>query len=554
MDIRNAKPKSKPGKNAKVAVLDFETDPFKYGRDPKPFAGCLYAPELGHLTLWGPDCVAKIIAIIRNLPGEWIIYAHNGGRFDFFFLYSSLENPLLIINSRIVEARIGQHFLRDSFAILPVPLASFEKGKIDYSHMESGVREQHKQEIITYLESDCTNLYELVSKFVAQFGPKITIGSTALSRLQKIHPQRFIRDPEKAEEHDIRFRDFYYGGRVQAFEGGVIRGRFKVFDVNSMYPAVMKNYMHPHGANYIEPQSVSFDVSGNLRGFTVSPFFIDFEGGATHLPFKERDGTLSFTRREGRFTVTGHEFKVAYAAGFVRVDKVNRVIVAQGRQSFGEFVDACMTEKIDAEKRGDKAGRLFAKLLANSSYGKFATNPRKFKEYHIETLGEWNHPEGAGWEVTENNGHFRLWARAVPTDKGWKDVAIAASITGAARAEMLKAILNAKRPLYCDTDSLICANVKGIRIDPLEIGAWKSEAEGDLVAIAGKKLYCVTLKGEPVKWASKGAVLTPAEIIKIASGGTVSYRRDAPSYDVAGNTRFLVREIRSTLDKTKKRP
>lgn len=532
---------------SKLAVIDFETDPFKAGREPKPFAGCFYMPETGPITVWGEKAAEKIHAVIRGFQEPLLIYAHNGGRFDFFFLYPWLENPLLIINSRIVEAKMGIHTLRDSFAILPVPLASFEKTQIDYSLMEAGRRERHKKEIIEYLESDCVNLYNLVSQFVEKFGPRITIGSTALRELTRIHPQRFIRDPVKAEDHDNRFRRFYYGGRVQAFEGGIVKGRFKVFDVNSMYPGVMKNYVHPCGSNYITPASVKFTRQGDLVGFPTSAWFIDFEGAATHLPYKDAKGALHFGHATGRFTVTSHEFKVAYAAGFVRVDKVYEVLVAVGKQNFAKFVDDTMAEKIAAEKRGDKAGRLFAKLLANSAYGKFATNPRKFKEYHIETLGEWNHPEGDDWEVIENNGIYRLWAKPVPSEKGWKDVAIAASITGASRAELLRAILQAKRPIYCDTDSLICEGLRGVKLDAMEIGAWKTEAEGDTCAIGGKKLYALFKDGEPVKFASKGAVLTPREIYRVSRGETVTYAREAPSYDVAGNARFITRDIRSTL-------
>jgi hypothetical protein len=560
--MAKSKVSAKPPRNAPVAVLDFETDPFLAGREPRPFAAGFYSIETGLILLWGDDAAAQLLAVIKGLSRPHVIYAHNGGRFDFFFIYPWLQNPLLIINSRIVEARLGAHWLRDSFAILPVPLASFEKRTIDYSKMERRVREKHKAEILEYLGVDCTSLFRLVSGFVGKFGFKITIGSAALSALQREHPQQFIHEPEKAEAHDVRFRPFYYGGRVQAFASGIVKAPFKVYDINSSYPNVMEKYTHPHGSNYLEVVNPQITRDGSLARFSKDrPFFIEFTGTATELPWKDKRGGLHFTEHTGTFTVPSHEFKVAHAAGLVKIHSIQRVLVPQGTQNFSAFVAFWNATKIEAEKAKDAAMRLFAKLLLNSAYGKFATNPRKFMEWHIETLGEWNRPEGDGWTVDTMTDDYRLWCKPVPTESGWRDVAIAASITSAARAELLKAILRAQGLAYVDTDSLICTRLSGMRMHATELGAWKTEAEGDRLAIGGKKLYALfnsalvgtkDKKGKinrngVVKSASKGAVLNADDIYRVASGLVVEYVRDAPSYSVGGKAKFLRRNIRNTL-------
>jgi hypothetical protein len=54
------------------------------------------------------------------------------------------------------------------------------------------------------------------------------------------------------------------------------------------------------------------------------------------------------------------------------------------------------------------------------------------------------------------------------------------------------------RPIYCDTDSIICEAFGG-NLHDTELGGWKIEAEGDYAAIAGKKLYAVFDNGKGAK-------------------------------------------------------
>ena len=83
-------------------------------------------------------------------------------------------------------------------------------------------------------------------------------------------------------------------------------------------------------------------------------------------------------------------------------------------------------------------------------------------------------------------------------------------------------------------------------MDASTLGAWKTEAEGDLVAICGKKLYAVFADGVCIKKAHKGARLTGEEILRIAKGGTIVYNNPAPAFKLDGSTVFTSRTIRST--------
>jgi hypothetical protein len=526
----------------KLAVVDLETDPFLYGRLPKPFCAGFYDGE-NYAEFWGLDCVAQLMAHIAAQKENLIIYAHNGGKFDFFYMFDYLENPVRIINGRIVEATCGKHLFRDSYAILPVPLKSYEKEDIDYAKMEANVREQHKAEILEYLKSDCLNLYNLVFKFRERFADKLTIGATAIATLKKFHPFTVGN-----KSHDEKFRQFYFGGRVEALETGIIEGLFEVFDVNSMYPDAMKNKLHPTGRRYAYVHAPKLEADCMLKGFKCPFFFIRIIGknrGA--LPQRTKEG-LNFRIPHGEFFTTSHELRVALKYGLFEIEKIVEAYVPHETISFGDYVDTFMEEKIVGKKQKNKTMELFAKLLLNSAYGKFAQNPEKYFDYMIardpsEVL---TLDDADLWELYERHAEFSIWRRKSETE-AYYDVAIAASITSASRANLLEALATSTRPLYCDTDSIICEKFHG-RTSDYELGAWKHEATLTRIAIAGKKLYAgFDASGEVVKLATKGVRLDASEIVRVCSGHSVTWENMAPSFSIANPPKFISRTVKSVL-------
>src|SRR5271154_3046811 len=114
----------------KIAVLDLETDPFEEGIMVAPFLAGFHDGE-ETVLIWHENCIGKMVEYLSKRKEKCLIYAHNGGRFDFFFFLPHLDaKNLRIINGRIVEAFLSGHTLRDSFALMPFPLADFDKDKI----------------------------------------------------------------------------------------------------------------------------------------------------------------------------------------------------------------------------------------------------------------------------------------------------------------------------------------------------------------------------------------------------------------------------------------
>ena len=143
-----------------VAVADLETDPFKKQRVPKVFAAG-WSDHTGTITTkWGTQKVVLDWLTEKIKKYEGIVYFHNGGKFDFLGYIVKHSSEVLygerakVIGGRIVQCRFGSSDVRDSYAILPAKLGSYDKGEIDYAKFEKGEREKHKVEIIEYLVRD----------------------------------------------------------------------------------------------------------------------------------------------------------------------------------------------------------------------------------------------------------------------------------------------------------------------------------------------------------------------------------------------------------------
>lgn len=523
--------------NRELAVIDFETDPFLFGRIPKPFCAGFYSKEK-YVEFWGDSCVTDLVNFLKDSPQKYLIYAHNGGKFDYFFILKHLENPIKIINGRIAKCYLAGHELRDSYSILPIPLSAYVKDKIDYKLFEHNKREKNKVSILEYLKSDCVYLFDLVDKFIDRFGTKLTIGGAAIAELEKLHP--FERTQES---HDLLYRPYYFGGRVEHYKTGVLHGDFKIYDVNSMYPYVMANCHHPTGHYYSQSIRPPVNKFGEIVGYENAEFFFveltcDNFGA---FPSRVKNEPLNFDVPRGTFKVTSHEYRAAVELGLISNVVIERVFKPNQTITFDNFVGVFSKEKIAAKLTKNKTQEIFAKLILNSAYGKFGSNCAEYKDYFIQADLEVKIDEDK-WKLSGTHDcGVNIWEK--PSNvKRYFDVATAASITGAARAVLMRALSLAKNPVYCDTDSIICEGFNG-ELSETKLGAWKLESDGDELAIVRKKIYALKKNGVLVKKASKGALLTDAEIFAIARGAKINWKKDAPSFSLTMGTRFIDRNI-----------
>ena len=544
-------------KQTRIAVLDMETDPFDTGTQAIifPFLAVLYSDDFDPVIIWEENqtlFIEKLIASIENLPDVYTIYAHNGGKFDYMFLLHKLRGFVSFKGRGIMSAKIGKQTLRDSFHIIPEKLASYRKDDFDYTKLTKKRRAKHRDEIIRYCVNDCRYLLDIVKTFVAQHGLKLSIGQAAMAAL-KASGYEVAR---LSDNIDLYMRNYFFGGRVECIVGmGHFVGPYKLYDVNSMYPYAMANYQHPIGKEYVIRR-------GKPGPFTI---FLDIECenyGA--LVCRTPDGETSAGNSRGRFRTSIWEYNVALKYGLIDNVEVIYCVDCDQRSAFDRFViplyeKRMLTKKAlkelepnSREYNETKKDDIFYKLLLNNAYGKFAQNPRRFKESYITEIGE--RPPAAEdfgpLPVIENEAlGYAIWER--PQKRLlFNNVGTAASITGAARSILLEAMCNAVDPVYCDTDSLICRDLHGVEIHGQNLGAWDIEEEYSEVIIAGKKLYaCMRVDGK-IKFRSKGTKINKwDDMLRLLDNQIIETINHAPTLTKAGKQVYIKRQVRATAAK-----
>jgi DNA polymerase elongation subunit (family B) len=595
---QRAAEKARADKLSNIAILDMETDPFDKEKQTavKPFLAVLYRDDAEPVIIWEENneaFVERVIQAIENLPGKFTIYAHNGGKFDYMFLLHRMRGFVSFKGRGLMAAKIGRHEIRDSFHIIPERLANIQKDKFAYEKNYKNVRHKYKDEIIRYCINDCIYLLDVVKKFVAEFGLKLSIGQAAVAELRKSYKVARL-----GENSDAFLRNYYFGGRTECLQG---RGLFtsempghtpyKLFDINSAYPDAMANCQHPIGNQFTvrkgAPNAQTVFIELECRNF-----------GA--LVKRGEDGEISADFDYGVFRTTIWEYQAAIDLHLIEAVKIKWCIDFAERSDFSLFVMPRYEHRQIGKKHlktlqeGTPAyfeaikDDIFDKLVLNNSYGKFAQNPRRFKECYITDPGEIPaiedcssavqqlaslKPEHAQQAIMQEWGRLpamecdRYWVWERPTQHmRFNNVATAASITGAVRATLLRAIALADDPIYCDTDSLICRGLNGVEIHNENLGAWKLERELDEILVAGKKLYAYKVAGVPdghkdrIKVRSKGVQdATWRDLERIVDDDIIEFTNNAPTFgkmksamlmtdhDYSSKRVYMKRNVRATV-------
>ena len=543
-------------------TCDAETDPFLHGRIPYPFIWGLYDGKKFSTF----DKTEKFVNVVREL--DIILYAHNGGKFDFMYLLPFVrETKAQIINGRIVSMFLGRCELRDSFSIIPEPLRNFgDKREIDYTKLENAVRSQHMEEITEYLFYDCKILYDACRTYRIAAGTKKTIASNALAYSKKLGI-----DPGKTNARfDTKYRNFYYGGRTECFFPGTHRN-FKIFDIHSAYPFAMC-HDHATGNDFTRTTDIT-----SLTDEQLCRSFIKIEceaDGCFPKRVKGADGGLLFPQEYDEYNVTGWEYIIARDYGLFKNAKILSIRYTENTINFNEYVQHWYAKKSAIKKEDDPINYTISKIMMNSLYGKLSQNITRYFDYKIVPGGtpicefessikdaticslcglkDMHH----GWTLATEFGNHEIHRRnslfkyKLKYGAEWEarslynNVATGASVTGFTRAHLLRAMCMVGRHnvIYCDTDSLVVKNgadVSGIPLSPA-LGDWELEdACAPVGHFAGKKLYGIKLSSidaktgtNKVKIASKGSKLDYEQLEKIVAGETVEWQSAAPSFSI----------------------
>jgi DNA polymerase type B, organellar and viral len=508
----------------KLATIDCETDPFLYGRVPIPFLWDVFDGER-HYTFRHTSDVVHFLE-----DKHWIVYAHNGGKFDYlmpgFLKGLAAGDKIMVINGRLAKFHMGLCEFRDSVNILPIALRDYQKEDIDYCKLERAVRERYMGEIEHYCRKDTEYLYEIVNGFRETYGDGLTLAGSAMKFWQEFCN---VDAPRSDQSYYNRIAPFYYGGRCECFHVGEINEPFSLADINSAYPYAMMaehpistidDWCKPKKSAEVIPQSL-YQIHADSKGA---------------LPLRGRDGSLTFPHGKNVYFVTGWELLAGLETGTVKLFDVLARVDFTDTINFKKYINHFYEIKQESEKNSQSY--IFSKLMMNSLYGKLAADPSDYSNY---TLLEPDEVLPSGLDHCGDLGDLSVVASDLEEyQMHYFNVATGASITGFVRSFLWRHICKVRegggRVLYCDTDSIAYTGPDSAFKISKELGEWGIDGRFQRGGIGGKKLYAFqrekgTFEKASKEWkkSCKGVDLSPSEIMRVCKGEEVTFNRPAPS-------------------------
>lgn len=415
--------------------------------------------------------------LISNM-GQWymidIINGYKGKRKLHVAIYDSLKKLPFTIK-KIAEA-----------FNLPV-----KKGEIDY-HKKREVGYEITEEEKEYIENDVEILAQALKIQFEEGQTKMTNGADALSDYKEILNKKVFDKhfPVLSFEIDENIRKAYRGGFTwlkDDYKEKVVNGGI-VLDINSMYPFIMSDRLLPYGYPmffegeyesddnyplYIQHIRCEFDLKdGKIPSIQIkdNPFFKSNEylksskGEYVDLYMTNVDLELMFEHY--------HVHEIEYLSGW----KFRGI-----RGLFEDYIDKWI--KVKSENKG--AIRLLAKLMLNSLYGKFASNPEiKGKKPYLKEDGS------NGFTEAETEIRDSVYT------------AMGIFITSYGRDMIIRTSQECYSDIiYCDTDSMHLATDKvpeqiKDRIDPNKLGYWDFEGYYERGKYLRQKTYMHEFKND----------------------------------------------------------
>ena len=368
---------------------------------------------------------------------------------------------------------------RDSYKLLPVSVKALgemsggvTKGNIDYGKIRPVGYSPTNAEL-DYQERDV----RIVSNALHITGvSKLTISSLAFNDWKetltftkkdgsKFKDGSIWRNifPRLTDRDDAAIRSAYRGGFTAVAVGkeGYRSGPGRVYDVNSMYPSILRDEPLPCGR--------PLPYHGGLPddGYWVARATVSFrlkDGGIPCIQLKNTPGyrgsehlksgesvTLSFTNIDYALFRDMYEFELEALHWCYTFDTCTH--------AFDEYINKW--GRVKESSTGVK--RQLAKLHLNSLYGKFGNSPSL----------------GSRTPVMDEDGNVH-YVPGPSTEDEPNYVPLAVFVTAIARDRVIRAALACgDRFLYADTDSLHVEGdyaVDGLDVDDNRLGAWAHES------------------------------------------------------------------------------
>ena len=434
------------------------------------------------------DLVLRISTIARQEKSTLTIYFHNFSRFDGILLLKHLachhkiyKLKALVRNHRLYEIAVysGKKMLfrfRDSLNLLPGKLSSLAKslcpglgpkGSIPHDEICLSNLVSMKDRLLDYMKQDIRLLGGVMLKaqeinwklFNVDIESKITLSSLALSifRMKYYDDSNWpIHIPNRNE--DLFIRRAYYGGHTDTY---IPYGEdLYYYDVNSLYPFVMKEFAMPGGKPVWHNNLVNKDLDslfGFIEAYVECPETIK----RPFLPYRDENNTLIFPTGKFIGVFYSEELKYARDLGYT-VFPLSGYLFEKMDSPFKDFVSKLFESRLEARNAGNDALAFVYKILMNSLYGRLGINPKSTAteisdEKRYKALLR-NSEFIFGDMLSENNYVVSYHTNKTGSDY-WNPpknsaVQLAAAITASARIHMYPYI-SREDSYYTDTDSVV---------------------------------------------------------------------------------------------------
>ena len=220
---------------------------------------------------------------------------------------------------------------------------------------------------------------------------KMTIGSDALSYYKSINKHFNDFFPIFSTEIDGYLRESYRGGFTYLNPKYKEKetGKGIVLDVNSLYPSVLHNELMPYDypifytGKYVEDKEYPLYIQKITCSFKVKKGKIpSLQLKNYSLVFMENEYIEDSFGEEYTFTLTSVDLDLFFSQ--YDVDNLTYEYGYKFKGIHGLFtayIDKWTEEKIKAKKEGNAGMYTISKLLLNSLYGKFGTNPKTRRKF-----------------------------------------------------------------------------------------------------------------------------------------------------------------------------
>lgn len=379
--------------------------------------------------------------------------------------------------------------------------------KIEYDYYSQGI---NWSKAVTYCRRDVDILYYTylhyfdVLNLIGNMSDKITVASQSLEIYKRFFlPHNDIEIHRIKELHKLE-RFGYKGGRCECFRIGKFKNIYS-FDINSMYPYIMKKKMLPYKLKYTRPTMTVKELENYI---VDDKYYIYAE---CYISTNRRCFSKLYNKRlcfpVGEFWDFLHHDEIKSGLEHGEIKRVFNISIYEKANLFDKYVDYFYTARRTYKANGNDIYAYLFKLFLNSLYGKFG-------QKKIETISEKVETDFTGnmIEITEENGEkiYKNWLYFNGNRYYTKTVGeaysafpiIAGAITAGARMLLYKyiEICGIENMYYCDTDSLF-TNEKGKKalekaeaLSETELGKMKLEKFCDTLEIRNCKDYTYTEK------------------------------------------------------------